>query len=70
LDASYEAIVDCFGGEQELFLHLAIEAKNGSFKHLKLLMEYAYGKPSEQKEDEQSFQAPILENGKTLPADE
>jgi hypothetical protein len=46
--ASYatSAMKDVFGSEKEAFKHLASLAKN-NFTHMKLLLEYAYGKPSD-----------------------
>jgi len=36
-----------FGSEKEAFESLAEKAKDGSFPHFKLLLEYAYGKPED-----------------------
>lgn len=36
-----------FGSEKEAFESLAQLAKDGSFPHMKLLLEYAYGKPED-----------------------
>ena len=46
---SISALESIYGSEQNAFEHIAILAKN-SFPHLKLLMEYAYGKPKATKE--------------------
>ena len=46
---SISALESIYGSEQKAFEHLAVLAKN-SFPHLKLLMEYAYGKPKVTKE--------------------
>lgn len=43
---SISALSKTFGSEQKAFIHIADQAKQ-SFPHLKLLMEYAYGKPKE-----------------------
>lgn len=43
---SINALSDVFGSEEEAFNHIATQAKE-SFPHLKLLMEYGYGKPKE-----------------------
>ena len=45
-----KAIVSKLGGEVEAFEILATHAKEGSFNHMKLLLEYAYGKPKERLE--------------------
>ncbi len=66
---STNAIVKIYGSEQAFFEKLA-EMAMSEFPALKLLMEYAYGKPTERKEEEQAFSPPILENGKDLPSDE
>jgi len=47
---SIGALTKVFGSEDEAFEHLAIRAQDGSkeaFPYLKLLFEYAYGKPKE-----------------------
>ncbi len=46
--ASYavSAMKDVFGSEKEAFVHMAELAKK-NFNQMKLLMEYAYGKPSD-----------------------
>lgn len=36
-----------FGSEKEAFESLAEQARDGSFAHIKLLLEYAYGKPED-----------------------
>ena len=41
---SINALESIYGSEQNAFEHIAELAKD-SFPHLKLLMEYAYGKP-------------------------
>ena len=41
-----DAMKKVFGSEQEAFEHLATLGKN-NFNQMKLLMEYAYGKPSD-----------------------
>lgn len=42
-------IRDVFGDDAGFFAFIAGKAKDGSFNHLKLLCEYAYGKPKEEK---------------------
>jgi len=47
---SIGALTEVFGSEDDAFKHLAQRAKDGSkeaFPYLKLLFEYAYGKPKE-----------------------
>jgi len=41
------AMKDIFGSEKEAFQDLAEKAKEGSFPHMKLFLEYAYGKPED-----------------------
>lgn len=42
------AMKEVFGSEDEAWRELAKQAKEGSFPHFKLLMEYKYGKSGEQ----------------------
>jgi hypothetical protein len=44
-----DAIVEVYGSQESFFIHLATNSKE-SFPHLKLLMEYVYGKPKEKQE--------------------
>lgn len=44
------AMKKAFGSEEKAWIELAKEAKNGSFPHLRLMFEYKYGKPKEQKD--------------------
>ena len=44
-----DAIVEVYGSQEKFFIHLANNSKE-SFPHLKLLMEYVYGKPKEKQE--------------------
>ena len=46
---STEAIIRVFKSEEKYWEHLAMESKE-SFAHLRLLSEYAYGKPKERTE--------------------
>lgn len=41
------SMTSVFGSEKEAFESLAQLAKDGSFPHMKLLLEYAYGKPED-----------------------
>ena len=41
------AMKETFGTEKGAFLELAKQAKEGSFPHMKLFLEYAYGKPED-----------------------
>jgi hypothetical protein len=45
-DLSINALNEIFGSEQAAINHIAEQAKS-SFPHLKLLLEYAYGKPKD-----------------------
>ena len=56
---SISALESIYGSEQKAFEHLAILAKN-SFPHLKLLMEYAYGKPKVTKEIHNHVEQPLF----------
>lgn len=42
-----KAMTEVFGSEREAFQALAEKAKEGSFPHMKLFLEYAYGKPED-----------------------
>ncbi len=46
---SINSLVSTFGSEEKAFEHIA-ELSKESFPHLKLLMEYAYGKPKDSKQ--------------------
>lgn len=41
------AMKEIFGSEDEAWKELAKQAKDGSFPHFKLLMEYKYGRPGD-----------------------
>lgn len=56
---SVNAIIDEFGSEADFFKHLAKESKE-SYNHLKLLLEYAYGKPEDQNRQVQAKSAPTI----------
>ena len=56
---SINAIREEFGSEQEFFKHLAGQAKK-SYNHLKLMMEYAYGKPEDYQHHSPQKQAPVI----------
>lgn len=53
------AIKEQYGSEEGFFKHLA-EAARDSFPHLKLLMEYAYGKPEDYSHVAPKKQAPTI----------
>jgi len=60
-----------FGSEEEFFMHLARESKK-SYNHLKLMMEYGYGKPSEDSHSGGEKKAPVINfygNPTTTPID-
>ncbi len=46
-ELAIKALVKKWGGEDKAFLRLSEFAEEGSFNHMKLLFEYAYGKPKE-----------------------
>jgi hypothetical protein len=46
-ELAIKALVNKWGGEDKAFLRLSEFAEEGSFNHMKLLFEYAYGKPKE-----------------------
>ncbi len=46
---SISALESIYGSEEKTFEHIAEQSKD-SFPHLKLLFEYAYGKPKETKD--------------------
>ncbi len=57
-----DAMKKVFGSEQEAFEHLATLGKN-NFNQMKLLMEYAYGKPSDNISDSKAttkITAPVI----------
>ena len=57
-----DAIVEVYGSQEEFFIHLATNSKE-SFPHLKLLMEYVYGKPKEKQElsiSDETVAVPII----------
>ncbi len=56
---SINAIRDVFGSEEMFFTHLATESKK-SYNHLKLLMEYGYGKPENAHDIAPSKTTPII----------
>ena len=56
------AMKEVFGSEKEAFKHLA-ELGKKNFTHMKLLMEYAYGKPSDSINDNNNskkVQVPVI----------
>ena len=56
---SVNSIIHEFGSEEEFTNFLAKEAR-GSFNHLKLLMDYAYGRPEDQNRHVEKKQAPTI----------
>lgn len=60
-----EAIIKVFGSVEGFFEHIARESVE-SFPHLKLLMEYTYGKPKEQKDDNSNVPVIINIEGKDI----
>ena len=53
------AIRQEYGSEEDFWLHMAQQARK-SFTHAKTIMEYAYGKPSEDVGGGKKSQAPII----------
>lgn len=65
---SINAMKSIFGSEEKAFEHIAKLAKD-SFPHLRLLMEYAYGKPTNSMNlgfEENSNEKPVIEIRRTL----
>lgn len=56
---SVNSIINEFGSEEEFTNFLAKEARD-SFNHLKLLMDYAYGKPEDQSRHVEKKQTPTI----------
>ena len=56
---SINALETIFGSEEKAFEHIA-ELSKESFPHLKLLMEYAYGKPKETKHINAHVEQPLF----------
>ncbi|SKB35117.1 hypothetical protein [Maribacter arcticus] len=56
---SINSLESIFGSEEKAFEHIATKAKD-SFPHLKLLLEYAYGKPKESVELETPIEQPLF----------
>ena len=60
-----------FNSEEDFFVHLAKEARK-SYNHLKLLMEYTYGKPEDNQHQGGEKKAPVINfygNPTTTPID-
>ena len=66
------AMKEVFGGEKEAFIHMAELAK-ANFNQMQLLMQYAYGKPSDKIGDDGGKKAKVaptinfVVNGNTTP---
>ncbi|SHI74417.1 hypothetical protein [Algibacter luteus] len=56
---SINALETIYGSEEAAFEHIAEQAKD-SFPHLKLLIEYAYGKPKETKNINTQVEQPLF----------
>ncbi|MCW5516153.1 hypothetical protein [Muriicola sp. Z0-33] len=56
---SINALQEVFGSEEKAFEHIASMARE-SFPHLKLLLEYAYGKPMESKQINTFIEQPLF----------
>ena len=57
---SINALESIFGSEEKAFEHIA-ELSKDSFPHLKLLLEYAYGKPTIKQETFKTIERPYAE---------
>lgn len=67
-DLSIDALNEVFGSEEKAFEHIASKAKE-SFPHLKLLLEYAYGKPKENKNLGTMVEQPLFPDPEPLELD-
>ena len=56
---SINALESIFGSEEKAFEHIA-ELSKESFPHLKILLEYAYGKPTIKQETFEQVETPII----------
>ena len=64
-DLSINAIESIYGSEEKAFEHIAKLAKD-SFPHLKLLFEYAYGKPKESRSINAHIEQPLFPEPKKI----
>ena len=59
---SQKAIKNVFGNEDAIWDEIAKAAKNGSYKHLEMLMNYSYGKSGENRsENKPKVKAPVIQ---------
>ena len=59
---SQKAIKNVFGNEDAIWDEIAKAAKNGSYKHLEMLMNYSYGKSGENRSDTKpQLKAPVIQ---------
>ena len=59
---SQKAIKNVFGNEDAIWDEIAKAAKNGSYKHLEMLMNYSYGKSGENRSDTKpQRKAPVIQ---------
>lgn len=59
---SQKAIKNVFGNEDAIWDEIAKAAKNGSYKHLEMLMNYSYGKSGENRSDTKpQVKAPVIQ---------
>lgn len=59
---SQKAIKNIFGNEDAIWDEIAKAAKNGSYKHLEMLMNYSYGKSGENRSDTKpQLKAPVIQ---------
>ena len=64
-DLSLNALESIYGSEEKAFEHIAKLAKD-SFPHLKLLFEYAYGKPKESRHINAHIEQPLFPEPKKI----
>lgn len=64
-DLSIKALESIFGSEEKAFEHIAKLAKD-SFPHLKLLFEYAYGKPKDSRQINAHNEQPLFPEPKKI----
>ena len=64
-DLSINALESIYGSQEKAFEHIAELAKE-SFPHLKLLFEYAYGKPKESRQINAHIEQPLFPEPKKI----
>ena len=64
-DLSINALESIYGSEEKAFEHIA-ELARDSFPHLKLLFEYAYGKPKDSRQINAHNEQPLFPEPKKI----